>query len=167
MKARAWYHALLAVALVGIAAALTLSFRLVSQIEWRSTPQWELLFELLAALTAAQVAAFALSRFGLERRRLPLFIGLGFLGAAISDLIAALVSQGNYVQPLVGQTQAVIGVWTTGRLLLALFLVLGLLAQRRWPAAEHARAELGGAIVIGACVSVALTQLALMVAAPS
>jgi hypothetical protein len=107
MKARAWYHALLAVALVGIAAALTLSFRLVSQIEWRSTPQWQLLFELLAALTAAQVAAFALSRFGLERRRLPLFIGLGFFGAAISDLIAALVSQGNYVQPLVGRTTRV------------------------------------------------------------
>jgi signal transduction histidine kinase len=163
MNARAWRHALLALPLIVIAAALTLSFRLVSQIEWQSTPHWQLLFELSAAFIAAEVAAFALSRFGLEHRRLPLFIGLGFLGAAISDLIAALVSQGNYLTPLVGQTVGVMGVWTAGRFTMALFLLLGLLVQRRWPLAETARAEMGAAIVIGASVAFAFAQMALMV----
>src|ERR1041384_8558800 len=105
MNARAWRHALLALPLIVVAAALTLSFRLVSQIEWQSTAHWQLLFELSAAFIAAEVAAFALSRFGLEHRRLPLFIGLGFLGAAISDLMAALVSPGQCRSPLVGRTR--------------------------------------------------------------
>src|SRR5438128_6795762 len=104
MNVRAWRHALLALPLIVIAAALTFSFRLVSQIEWQSTPRWQLLHEVFAAFIAAEVAAFAVSRFGLERRRLPLFIGLGFLGASIADLVAALMSQGNYFTPLVGQT---------------------------------------------------------------
>lgn len=147
-------------------AALSLSFRLVGQVEWQGSARWQLLYELLGAFIALQVAAFALSRFGLEGRRLPLFIGLAYLGAAISDLVAGLVSQGVYVTPLVGQTAAVVGVWTAGRFSMAVFLCLGLAAERWWPFSPRTRLELGPATLLGACAAFALAQGLVMVTLP-
>jgi signal transduction histidine kinase len=147
-------------------AALSLSFRLVGQLEWQGSPRWQLLYELLGAFIALQVAAFALSRFGLEGRRLPLFIGLAYLGAAIADLVAGLVSQGIYLTPLVGQTAAVVGVWTAGRVSMAVFLCVGLAAQRWWPFSAHTRLELGPATVVGACLAFALVQLSQVLPLP-
>lgn len=152
--------------LLALAAALALSYRLVPELEWQGSPRWQLLYELIGAFIALQVAVFALSRFALEARRLPLFIGLAYLGAAISDAGAALVSQGQYLTPLVGQTAAVVGVWTAGRLALALFLCGGLIVQQYRPFASVARAEMGPAVLIGLGVSVGFLQFFLMMPVP-
>lgn len=166
MRRHSWQPALLAVLLLLIVAAWSVSFRLVGQLEWQGNARWQLLYELFSAFIALEVAAFALSRFGLEGRRLPLFIGLAYLGAAVSDLVAGLVSQGIYVTPLVSQTVAVTGVWTAGRLAMTVFLCLGLAAQRWCPFTRATRLELGPAAVIGACAALVLVQLSQMVVLP-
>jgi signal transduction histidine kinase len=126
--------------------------------------QW--LYELMAAGLSLQVAAFALSRFGLERRRLPLFVGLAFLSGTIADGVAAALSQGRYWTPLISQTDALGGVFWAGRAAMAGFLVAGLVAERRWPVSRSARAELVPAVVLGAAVAWALVQGATMIGLP-
>jgi signal transduction histidine kinase len=162
MRVRKWQSVLLVVLLLGIAAALALSFRVVAGLAWQGSPRWQLLYELFSAFIAFEVAAFAISRFGLEARRLPLFIGLAFLGAGIADLVAGLVSQGLYVTPLVGQSAAILSAWRAGRLSMATFLCLGLVARRFWPVSPSARAELVPATIVGGCAAFVLVQLALM-----
>lgn len=166
MRVRKWQSVLLVVALLGIAAALALSFRVVGGLAWQGSPRWQLLYELFSAFIAFEVAAFAISRFGLEARRLPLFIGLAYLGAGIADLVAGFVSQGLYVTPLVGQSTAILAVWTAGRFSMAAFLCLGLVAQRLWPVSPSARAELVPATIAGGCAGLAVVQLALMLPSP-
>ncbi len=156
--------------LVGLLAALAVllvaSFLLAQNLEWRGNARWQLLEESIGAFLAFEVAAFALLHYGLEARRLPLFIGLAYLSASISDLVSALLSQGYYAQPLVGQTVGVMGAWTAGRLLMALFLLAGLVANRHFPRAANVRAELVPATLIGVSIAFALVQLSLMVPAP-
>ena len=166
MKAGIWTRTLLVVLLVGLAALLVASFLLATNLEWQGSARWQLLHESIGAFLAFEVAAFALLHYGLEARRLPLFIGLAYLSAAIADLVAAFLSQGAYVQPLVGQTVAVMGVWTAGRFTMALFLVVGLVANRRFPRAANVRAELVPATLIGASVAFALVQLSMMFSMP-
>jgi signal transduction histidine kinase len=126
--------------------------------------QW--LYELLAAGLSLQVAAFGVARFGLERRRVPLWVGLGFLSGTVADGVAAALSQGRYVVPLAGQTEALWGVFAAGRLGLALCLVVGLWWQWRWPLSESVRAELVVTVVTGAALAWVLAQAATMVGVP-
>ena len=166
MKAGTWTRTLLVVFLATLAALLVASFLLTQNLEWRGSARWQLLYESIGAFLAFEVAAFALLHYGLEARRLPLFIGLAYLSAAIADLVAALLAQGVYVQPLVGQTVGVMGVWTAGRLAMALFLLGGLVANRHFPTVARVRAELVPATLIGASVAFALVQFSIMVRVP-
>jgi signal transduction histidine kinase len=165
MRARKWRSVLWAGALLGVVAALALSFRL-PPLQWQSSARWHVLYESFGAFVALEVAAFALSRFWLEGRRLPLFIGLAYLGAAISDAMAAVVSQGIFFTPLAGQTMAGMGVWTAGRLAMAGFLFAGLVAQRYAPVSSNARRELWPAVLMGGCAAFVIVQLGLMVELP-
>lgn len=126
--------------------------------------QW--LYEVLGAGLALQVAAFGLSRFGLSRRRLALWVGLGFLSGAVADGVAAALSQGRYLVPLVGQTEGLWGVFVAGRLGLGLCLVAGLVCQWRWPESGSARRELWAATVVGGAVGWVLAHGATMVGLP-
>jgi signal transduction histidine kinase len=166
MKVLKVQRVLFVIAFLAIAAALGFIFWSAPEMEWSTSPRWQLLAELLGACVAVEVAAFALSRFGLERRRLPMFIGLAYLGAAVADLCAAVVAQGYYLMPLIGRTYAVVGVWTAGRLWLAVFLNAGLFVERRAPMARSARSELIPAIVAGAATAFALAQMLQMIALP-
>ena len=166
MGTRSWRQIGLALVLLAIAAALLLSERLVTHVAWHGTPIWQSAYELIAAAIAIEVAAFALSRFGLERRRLPLFVGLAYLGGGVADLVASLVAQGNYLMPQVRQAEAVAAVWTAGRLWLATCLLVGLAVQRRAPTAPSARIELLPLTLIGACGAFALAQLSQMITLP-
>jgi len=157
---------LLVILLAALAALLVGSFLLATNLEWRGSARWQLLHESIGAFLAFEVAAFALMHYGLEARRLPLFIGLAYLSAAIADSVSALLSQGFYAQPLVGQTVGVMSVWTAGRLAMALFLLMGLVANRYFPRAARVRAELVPATLIGASVAFALAQLSMMVSVP-
>jgi signal transduction histidine kinase len=166
MKAGTWTRTLLVVLLAALAVLLVVSFLLAQNLEWRGTTRWQLLYESIGAFLAFEVAAFALLHYGLESRRLLLFIGLAYLSAAISDVVAALLSQGFYAQPLVGQTVGVMSVWTAGRLTMALFLLLGLVANRHFPTVARVRSELVPALVIGASVAFAVVQVSMMVSVP-
>ncbi|MGO9527114.1 MAG: sensor histidine kinase [Verrucomicrobiia bacterium] len=166
MKTGTWMRTLLVGLLAALAVLLVASFLLAQNLEWRGNARWQLLEESIGAFLAFEVAAFALLHYGLEARRLPLFIGLAYLSASISDLVSALLSQGYYAQPLVGQTVGVMGAWTAGRLLMALFLLAGLVANRHFPRAANVRAELVPATLIGVSIAFALVQLSLMVPAP-
>jgi len=166
MKTGTWMRTLLVGLLAALAVLLVASFLLAQNLEWRGNARWQLLEESIGAFLAFEVAAFALLHYGLEARRLPLFIGLAYLSASIADLVSALVSQGYYAQPLVGQTVGVMGVWTAGRLAMALFLLAGLVANRHFPRAANVRAELMPATLIGISIAFALVQLSLMVSAP-
>src|SRR5579871_3197947 len=104
MKAGTWTRTLLVGLLAALAVMLVVSFLLAENLEWRGNARWQLLFESFGAFLAFEVAAFALMHYGLEARRLLLLIGLAYLSAAISDVVAAVLSQGIYVLPLVGQT---------------------------------------------------------------
>lgn len=166
MGRRPWQHFALVLALLVIAAALALSYRLVGYLEWRGNATWQVIYELVAAALAVEVAAFAVSRFGLEHRRLPLFIGLAYLGAGIADLVAAPIALGRYVFPLVRQTEAVVAVWTVGRLWLAGCLLVGLFVQRVAPVALSARLEMAPATLVGAGTALSLVQLSQMIPWP-
>jgi signal transduction histidine kinase len=166
MGRRSWQQVALGLTLVALVATLVLSYPLAGHLEWRGNATWQLVYDLVGAAIAMEVAAFALSRFGLERRRLPMFIGIAYLGAGIADLVAALVAQGNYILPLVRHTEAVVAVWTAGRVWLAGCLLAGLFMQRVAPVAPSARLELMPAALIGGCVSFALVQLSQMVPLP-
>jgi signal transduction histidine kinase len=166
MRTGTWTRTLLVVLLATLAVLLVASFLLAQNLEWRGNARWQLLYESIGAFLAFEVAAFALLHYGLEARRLPLFIGLAYLGAGVADLVAALLSQGEYVQPLVGQTVGVMSVWTAGRLAMALFLLAGLIANRYFPTAANVRAELIPATIIGMSVAFALAQLSIMFPVP-
>ena len=114
MKTGTWTRTLLVGLLTALAVLLVGSFLLVQNLEWHGNARWQLMDESIGAFLAFEVAAFALLHYGLEARRLPLFIGLAYLSASISDLVSAVLSQGFYVQPLVGQTVGVMSAWTAG-----------------------------------------------------
>ena len=165
MKSRQW-RALSALLLAAGAAILTIWFRPIPAMSWPGTARWQLVYECVGAAIALEVALFALSRFSLEQRRLPLFIGLGYLSAAIANLVAALLCQGNYIQPLVGETQALTSVAAAGSGLLAVCLWGGLLTQQYWPTAPSATRELVPITLIGASCAFAVVQLAQIVPLP-
>ncbi len=166
MKPQGWRRGLGVIPWLLSAAALVLSFRLIPAVPWHGSAGWQLVYELIGAAIAVEVAAFALSRFGLEGQRVPLFIGLSYLGAAVADLVAALVCQGNHLTPLVGHTMAVVSVWTAGRWLLVAGVWAGLLAHKNFPTAAYPRLELVAATVIGIACSYAVVQFTLMVPLP-
>ena len=157
---------LLAVLLAASTAVLAFGLRPIPAASWPGNARWQVVYECVGAAIALEVAIFALSRFGLEQRRLPLFIGLGYLSAAIADMVAALLCQGNYLVPPVGETQALMSVAAAGRWLLAICLWGGLLAQRYSPTAPKAGRELAPVTVIGAAGAFAVVQMAIMVPLP-
>jgi hypothetical protein len=162
MKTRTWTRTLL----VALAVLLVASFRLAQSFQWQGNARWQLIEESISAFLAFEVAAFALLHYGLEARRLPLFIGLAYLSAAVTDLVSAVLSQGFYAQPLVGQTVGVMNAWTAGQLAMALFLLAGLVANRYFPRAANVRAELAPATLIGVSITFALVQLSMMFEVP-
>ena len=166
MKTGTWTRTLLAGLLAALAVLLVASFRLAQSLEWQGNTRWQLIEESIGAFLAFEVAAFALLHYGLEARRLPLFIGLAYLSAAVTDLVSALLSQGYYAQPLVGQTVGVMNAWTAGQLAMALFLLAGLVANRYFPRSGNVRAELVPATIIGISIAFALVQLSMMVSVP-
>ncbi len=165
MRAIQW-RPLLAVLLAASAGVLAFGVQPIPATAWPGNERWQVVYECIGAAIAIEVAVFALSRFGLEQRRLPLFIGLGYLSAAIADMVAALLCQGNYLVPPVGETQALMSVAAAGRWLLAICLWGGLLAQRYSPTAPQAGRELAPVTVIGAAGAFAIVQMAIMIPLP-
>jgi signal transduction histidine kinase len=153
---------LLLVLLAGILAGLFL----MPAPEWTGGPRLQITYEVIGACIAFEVAAFAVSRFGLERRRLPLFIGLAYLAAVTADVVAALLAHGTYFVPLTGETNALRAVWTAGRVALAGFLVVGVIAESKWPFARRARDEMIPGLLLGAGLSFAMVHGATMMEWP-
>ena len=103
---------LLWLAVAGIAAGVCW----MPALKWQGGLRLQITFEVIGACIALEVAVFAVSRFGLERRRLPLFVGLAFLATVVADIVAALIAHGRYFFPLVGETSGLQAVWVAGRI---------------------------------------------------
>jgi len=145
----------MAVLLAASAVVLAFGMRPLPEMSWPGNARWQVVYECVGAAVALEVAVFALLRFGLEQRRLPLFIGLGYL-----------LCQGNYLVPPVGESQALMSVAAAGRWLLGLCLWGGLAAHRFNPTAPKASRELAPVAVIGAAGAFAVVQAVIMLPLP-
>ncbi|HSW30273.1 MAG TPA: response regulator [Longimicrobiales bacterium] len=99
---------------------------------WESSSSVHTLMESVATVMAAIVGALSLVRFYSRKQATFLFIGTGFLGAALLDLNHVLltseyflVKEGLEVEDLVAWS------WTAERVYLSLFLFVSLLAWRQ------------------------------------
>jgi PAS domain S-box-containing protein len=99
---------------------------------WRSGPGFNTLLESLATLMAFVVGALALVRFYSRKQATFLFIGTGFLGAALLDFNHVLLTSDYFLTKEGTDAENLFAwSWTSERVFLSLFLFVSLLAWRQ------------------------------------
>ncbi len=99
---------------------------------WRSSSGVHTLMESVATVMAFIVGALALVRFYSRKQATFLFIGTGFLGAAILNLNHALLTADYFLVKEGAELENLYAwSWTAERVFLSLFLFMGLLAWRQ------------------------------------
>ena len=99
---------------------------------WRSSSGVHTLMESMATVMAFIVGALALVRFYSRKQATFLFIGTGFLGAALLDLNHTLLTADYFlVKEGAAAEDLFAWSWTSERVFLSLFLFVGLLAWRQ------------------------------------
>jgi len=130
----------------------------------RDNPLWgtgaavHTIIEVTAILMAAMIGALALVRYYTFKQATFLFLGTGFLGAGLLDLYHALMTSDYFVAARPGYDPQDLFAWTwiAGRVFLALFLAVSVLAWRKEAQAKVTKGGINEA-------SIFLTSLALTI----
>ncbi len=133
-KEHAALYLVLLVVLVGGAVLLRRPFVFLN---WSTAPSVHTLFEAIATVLALIIGGLALVRFYSRKQITFLFIGCGFLGAAILNLNHALATSDFFlnarveVNPEIRPGDVFAWTWTAERVFLSIFLFVSLLLWRQ------------------------------------
>jgi anti-anti-sigma regulatory factor len=117
---------------IGLFIVLLLSYLLILQAPWQGNTQLHTLMEAITTTIALTVGVLALVRFYSQKNNTFLFIGSGFLGAALLDGYHTVVTS-SFVSSLLPSNLPSLAPWSwlSSRLFLSILLFLSWLAWRR------------------------------------
>ena len=117
---------------LGLFIVLLLSYLLILQVPWQGNTQLHTLMEAVTTFVALTVGILALVRFYSQKSNTFLFIGSGFLGAALLDGYHTVVTS-TFVSGLLPSNLPSLAPWSwmSSRLFLSILLFLSWLAWRR------------------------------------
>jgi anti-anti-sigma regulatory factor/uncharacterized membrane protein len=117
---------------IGLFIVLLLGYLLILQVPWQGNAQLHTLMEAVTTFVALTVGVLALVRYYSLKNNTFLFIGSGFLGAALLDGYHTVVTS-SFVSSLLPSNLPSLAPWSwmSSRLFLSLLLFLSWLAWRR------------------------------------